>query len=132
MKQTPEEKLAELEDSLKAKDLEIKALKTTIKENETNLDELNSVNNDLQNSIDDLERKLGNEDDEVAEEKKAVIPTKSFKVGNETHVFNVPQFTNPLDGGQVITAEEALTNPELLEYLVTNGCGVTNRKGAKK
>lgn len=117
--QTPEEKVASLE--------------ATIKDLEANLDELNVVNNQLSEKIEEQEVLLAKKVDKgspaVKEKKKATIPTKSFKVGKEEHVFTVPQFTNPLSNHSVITAEEALTNPKLLEHLVNNNCGVTKRKG---
>jgi len=112
----------------------IAALEATIKALEINLEELNIVNNQLSDKIEEQEVLLAKKGDKSApvakEKKKATIPTKSFKVGKEEHVFTVPQFTNPLAGHAVITAEEALTNPELLEHLVKNNCGVTKRKGA--
>jgi len=117
---TPEEKVALLE--------------AKIKEQEAAIVELNEINVQLQNTIEEQEILLSKKGDKslpaVKEKKKASIPSKSFKVDGEDHVFVVPQFTNPLDGHAVITAEEALTNKDLLEHLVKNNTGITKRKGS--
>ncbi len=117
--QTPEEKIADLE--------------AKVKEQEGTIAELNEVNATLESKIEELELLLNKKGDTmpaVKEKKKAVIPSKSFKVDGEEHVFTVPQFTNPLDKHSVITAEEALTSKELLQHLVKNNTGVTKRKGS--
>src|SRR6185437_720078 len=94
---TPEEKIADLEAQLK------KAEETLV--------ELNEINAQLESKIEEQELLLTKKDDKslpaVKEKKKAALPSKSFKVDGEEHVFIVPQFTNPLNGHSVITAEEA-------------------------
>ncbi len=117
---TPEEIIADLE--------------AKVKEQEGTIAELNEVNATLESKIEEQEILLAAKGDKAApavkEKKKAGIPSKSFKVDGEEHVFTVPQFTNPLDNHSVITAEEALTNKDLLAHLVKNNTGITKRKGS--
>lgn len=117
---TSEETIVDLEAKLKA------AEETVV--------ELNEINAQLESKIEEQELLLSKKDDKsspaVKEKKKAALPSKSFKVDGEEHVFTVPQFTNPLNGHSVITAEEALKESKLLEHLVKNDCGVTKRKGS--
>ena len=117
---TPEEKIIDLE--------------AKVKEQETVINDLNEINAQLESKIEEQELLLSKKDDKslptVKEKKKSAIPSKSFKVDGEEHVFTVPQFTNPLNGHSVITAEEALKESALLEHLVKNDCGVTKRKGS--
>lgn len=108
------------------------AFDAKVKEYEMCIEELNIVNNQLQEKIEEQELLLANKDSNepaAKEKKKPVIPSKSFKVDKEEYVFTIPHFTNPLAGHSVITAEEALTNKELLEYLAKNDTGIIKRKG---
>jgi hypothetical protein len=112
------------------------------------------INADLQNRIEELEFKLAQKGviPVPVEAVKAPIPEKGFKVKFTTedlvdpddpknkrdhsdktgeYVFTIPKFSNPLAGHSVITAEEALTNKELLDHLVKEGFGGIKRKGAK-
>lgn len=115
---TPE---TEIEDLRK----QLQQLVSQLKDADASIEELSAVNEALQESIEENDA-TGKE---VATKKKKVdIPTKSFKVGKQDYVFTVPQFTNPLAGHAVITAKEALTNDELLKYLIENDCGVAERK----
>lgn len=113
---------------------QIAVLEAKVKEQEATIAELNEVNAALESKIEEQELLLSKNADKsspaVKEKKKAGIPSKSFKVDGEEHVFTVPQFTNPLNGHSVITAEEALKESKLLEHLVKNNTGVTKRKGS--
>ena len=126
---TPEQKIADLEKQLADSQANEKSLTEQLSEAETNMEELNTINNDLMEKIEQIEA-ASPEAAKEAVAGKATIPEESFKVGKQSHVFIVPKFTNPLDGHNVITATEALTNKELLEYLVKNDCGVTKRASA--
>lgn len=124
-----EQKIADLEKQLADSVANEKALTAQLSEAETNMEELNTINNDLIERIEQLEGAMPEAAKEAVAE-TVTIPAESFKVGKQSHVFIVPKFTNPLDGHAVITATEALTNPELLKYLVENDCGVTKRATA--
>lgn len=107
----------------------IAALEAKVKEQQDSLIELNEINVALENKLEEQELLLSKSAVPVVKEKKkSAIPSKSFKVDGEEHVFIVPQFTNPLNGHTVITAEEALKEKDLLDHLVKNDCGVTKRK----
>lgn len=115
---TPEEKIAALEE--------------TIKQQEETIVELNEVNAQLEKTIEEQELLLGKTGEKSlpVAKKKPVIPSQSFKVDGEEYVFTVPQFTNPLDRHSLITAEEALTNKDLLAHLVKNNTGIAKRKAS--
>lgn len=103
-------------------------LNAVIKEKDEQINALLQINEDLQRSLEEIEetRTPG-----IPPKKKpAVIPSKSFKVGKGEYVFIVPQFTNPLDGHTIVTAEEALTNKDLLAHLAENETGITKIKGS--
>jgi len=106
---------------------QIDSLKKEVKQQQEVINELNEVNATLQDKIEELEMQIENGNKSLPTEKKPVLPGKTFKVNGEEHVFIVPQFTNPLDGNLKISAEEALTDPELLKYIVEHDCGLTKK-----
>lgn len=101
------------------------------------------VNSDLQARVEVLElAQASNGVVSKPEAAKPKIPEKSFKVKfegadkdfgelNGEYLFTIPRFTNPLDSNSPVTAEEALTNKDLLQHLVKIGFGGIKRKGAK-
>ena len=91
---------------------------------QSNMD-VNDLNEKLQAKIAELEEQLeamaaapGKVPAPV--KKKPAVPEKSFKVDETEYLFTVPQFSH---GGSIITAEEALTNKDLLKELVEMGFG---------
>lgn len=116
---------------LETSEEKITRLETELAQSQKSLEALNAVNNDLQNTIEEMELASSNSTEIFAKKvaPKVVLPTKSFKVDGVDYVFTVPQFTNPLKSHSTITAEQALTDKELLSYLVSNDCGLTKRKG---
>ena len=91
---------------------------------QSNMD-VNDLNEKLQAKIAELEEQLeamaaapGKAPAPV--KKKPAVPEKSFKVDKTEYLFTVPQFSH---SGSIITAEEALTNKDLLKELVEMGFG---------
>ena len=106
-----------------------------LRDMQTDLDNANQINADLQNHVEELELKLAKRGDVAPKDAVAdvpTIPTKSFKHEGEEYVFTAPKFTNPLNGHQHITAEEALHDKDLLAHLVTEKTGVIMRKADVK
>ncbi len=111
---------------------EVDIANATIKNQQEELEVVNQVNADLQEKLEEMELKAVKSSDkplaEVAK-KKLVIPEKTFTVGGEDYRFIIPQFTNPMNKHGQITAEEAMTDQDLLNHLVEINFGGIVRAG---